>query len=278
MGRSGLGLLGKRAGGGSRRAYRLLIQRLKTLGIRGACAGVVFIVPFILWKNGALDKIAPFITAKTYEVTSSAGFKVNEILVTGRRHVAQDEIFAQLNIARGMPVFAIDLEATRQRLLSIPKIKDAALSRRLPDKILINISEREPAALWQNNKKVSVIDSGGTVIDSGDLDPYKDLPMVVGDDAGKTAAALFALLNAEPTIATRISSAVRVGGRRWDLHLKNGMIVMLPAQNTGLALAKLARAQTRDKILGRNIVRIDLRLENKFVIEPGAETTSRDKT
>jgi cell division protein FtsQ len=255
-----------------------LIQRLKTLGIRGACAGVVFIVPFILWKNGALDKIAPFITAKTYEVTSSAGFKVNEILVTGRRHVAQDEIFAQLNIARGMPVFAIDLEATRQRLLSIPKIKDAALSRRLPDKILINISEREPAALWQNNKKVSVIDSGGTVIDSGDLDPYKDLPMVVGDDAGKTAAALFALLNAEPTIATRISSAVRVGGRRWDLHLKNGMIVMLPAQNTGLALAKLARAQTRDKILGRNIVRIDLRLENKFVIEPGAETTSRDKT
>ncbi len=264
-----MGFFDKRASGGSRRSFRLLRQRCMTIGIYAVCASLVFACGFGLWKSGSVSKIGMLAASKTYAFTAAAGFKVNEVIVTGRRHVAQDEITERLGIRRGMPMFAIDLAAARENVLQIPWVKGAMISRSLPGNIVVDVTEREPVAFWQHNGKITVIGADGAALSSENLDSYGDLLMVVGADAAQNAVELLGLLQAEPVVAARTSSAVRVGNRRWDLHLKNGMTVMLPEKDSGLALAKLASMESKNKILGRNIVRIDLRLLDRLVAEPG---------
>src|SRR3546814_6388774 len=59
--------------------------------------------------------------------------------------------------SRAMPL--VDLEEVRQKLLRYGWIEDAHVSRRLPDTLLIQIDERTPAAIWQDNGQLTLIDA-----------------------------------------------------------------------------------------------------------------------
>lgn len=203
-------------------------------------------------------------------LTANAGFKVKDILVTGRSQIPAEELLSRLSIKADDPIFGIRMEEAQKSLTDIPWVKDVIISRRLPDKIIIELKERVPVALWQYQKKISVIDQEGIVLTSAALDRYQQLPLVVGEDAPKYTPELMNLLSAEPAIADLLTSAVRVGGRRWDLHLKNNMSVKLPEQNVELALRHLVTAGEQKNIFDRQIISIDLRQPEKIVVEPVA--------
>ena len=61
---------------------------------------------------------------------------------------------------------------------------------------------------------------------------------------------------------------VRVDERRWDIRLKDGSIILLPAVDEGSALIELDLLDRRDRILEAGLDRIDLR-------EPGAASFRR---
>jgi cell division protein FtsQ len=265
-----LGLFGPREGGASRRYFKLLKQRCKVAGFYVAAALVVTGASTLLWKSGSIARIAAAAQQRVVSATSSAGFKVADIRVSGRSRVPEADILARLDINKGMPVFSADLTKARKDLLGLPWVKDAHIARRLPGAILVTVTERTPFALWQRDKKISVVDEDGVVLPGADLSAFGNLPLVVGEGAASAAAALLDMLRAEPSIASMVASAARIGVRRWDLHLKNGVVVMLPAADEGLALARLARAQQKTALLDKPIMRVDLRLPDRLVVRPGA--------
>ncbi len=219
-------------------------------------------------QKGAVARINHWLSEKTLAITAHAGFKTQEILVTGRNRITQEDLLAQLKITHGAPIFGVDIAEAQKKIESMPWIKTASITRRLPDKIVVQIEERIPIALWQYNKKLALIDAEGAVLATGGLENFRDLPLVVGEDAPQHVTQLLTLLRAEPEVAEEMASAVRIGQRRWDLHLKNNTLVKLPEDNTGLALSRLARAQKESNIFDKNIATIDLRLPEKFVIDP----------
>ena len=75
------------------------------------------------------------------------------------------------------------MSAIRDRLLQFGWVKDARVSRRLPDTLVIDIVERTPAALWQNNGRLALIDSEGVVLDRVPVDKMPDLPLLIGPGA-----------------------------------------------------------------------------------------------
>lgn len=266
-----MGFFDQRAGGGQRRYFRLLKQRCKAVGVYVAVATIVCGGAVLLWRSGSIARLGSVASEKTVAVTAGAGFRVNEILVTGRSHIPREEILAHLGIAKGMPAFEADLAAARKSLLDVAWVKDAQVSRRLPGTVVVSITERAPVALWQYNKKISLVDAEGVVLATDGLAEYGDLPLVVGENAPAAAASLLEILRAEPEIESQVASAARIGARRWDLHLKNGIVVMLPASDEGLALARLARAAGKAALLSKNIARIDLRLPDRLVVKPGVK-------
>jgi cell division protein FtsQ len=70
-----------------------------------------------------------------------------------------------------------------------------------------------------------------------------------------------------------VAAAVRVGERRWNLQLKNGITVMLPEGHEQVALKRLHDLQTSQTLLDRPLVFIDMRLPDRLAVrvKPSAE-------
>jgi cell division protein FtsQ len=162
----------------------------------------------------------------------------------------------------------LDVSAIRNRLLAYGWVKDARVSRRLPDTLVIDIVERTPAALWQNEGQLALIDSEGVVLDRVPVDKMPDLPLVIGPGANTEEQQLHRLMDAVPTLKPQLASATWVGGRRWDLNFQSGEAIALPEGEDAAkaALTRFARLDKESGLLGRGIVRFDLRVPGKMIV------------
>ena len=166
------------------------------------------------------------------------------------------------------PQALVDVADIREPLLQFGWVKDARVSRRLPDTLVIDIVERTPAAMWQNQGQLALIDSEGVVLDRVPVDKMPDLPLVIGPGANAPEQLLDRLMAAVPTLKPQLASATWVGGRRWDLNFQSGEILALPEGEAAAraALTKFARLDKSSGLLGRGIVRFDLRVPGKMIV------------
>jgi cell division protein FtsQ len=112
-----------------------------------------------------------------------------------------------------------------------------------------------------------LIDRDGTVIPVTDLSRFAKLPTVVGDDqARRGAAQLLDLLANEPDLASRVTAAVLVGDRRWNLRIDNTIDVLLPEDDIAGAWAKLAQLERSNRVLQRDVQTVDMRLPDRLVM------------
>lgn len=218
------------------------------------------------WASGWAAQTGERLAAGAWQLTADAGFAVEEVLVTGRGSTHGDDILAALAVERGAPILAFDPDAARAAVEALPWVRSAVVARRLPDTIFVSIEEREPLALWQSGGQFRVIDDTGTVLTENGTAAFAHLPRVVGTDAPAHAPELLALLARVPTVGARVEAAVRVGGRRWDLRLDNGVTVRLPETGVDRALSRLASVEDEDGLIDRDIRSIDLRLADRLVI------------
>ena len=181
------------------------------------------------------------------------------------------------------PQALVDVGAIRQRLMHFGWVKDARVVRRLPDTLVIDIVERKPAALWQSQGQLALIDSQGVVLDRVPIDKMPDLPLLIGAGANSQEEELASLMATVPTLKPQLASATWVGGRRWDLSFQSGETVALPEGDDAArsALDKFAKFDKQSGLLGRGIVRFDLRVPGKMIVrlphavEPATATPPR---
>ena len=242
-------------------------------------AGLVF-GAFVL-AIGIVVLVALDIPAKAERAAGTAvgeaGFKISGYQIVGINHmnralvdaVVTDELKRAADQAGSSkaPQALVSVSEIRRRLLDYGWVKDARVSRRLPDGLVIDIVERTPAALWQNVGRLALIDSQGVVLDRVPVDKMPDLPLLIGPGATTQEEHLDRLMAAVPTLKPQLSSATWVGGRRWDLNFQSGEIVALPEGEEGAkaALMKFARLDKQTGLLGRDVVRFDLRVPGKMI-------------
>ena len=206
-----------------------------------------------------------------------AGFTVSGYQIVGINHMDRSLIDGVVNneLRRASdeagttkaPQALVDVAGIRRQLLRFGWVKDARVSRRLPDTLVIDIVERAPSALWQNQGQLALIDKEGVVLDRVPVDKMPDLPLLIGPGANGQAEQLSRLMDAVPTLKPQLASATWVGGRRWDLNFQSGETVALPEGegDAAKALAKFARLDKSSGLLGRGVVRFDLRVPGKMV-------------
>lgn len=205
------------------------------------------------------------LTAAAYqqyaELATKAGFQVQRVEVTGMERVDQLKVY-ELVLAekdRAMPL--VDIDKVRADLLQYGWIKDARVSRRLPDTLAVEIIERKPAAVWQRDGKYSLIDAEGIVLQNVREGDATALPVLNGTDANRHAVALNQLLDKASALKAQVIGASWVGNRRWDLRFKSGETLALPEGERAAAEALLnfARMDGIHRLLGRDIIHFDLR-------------------
>ena len=224
----------------------------------------------------------PMISAEIQDIcdtaANSVGFRISKIALAGEHEVSREDILSLAGVTGRSSLLFLDAEHTRHRLLSNPWIAQAAVLKLYPNRLRIEIKERKAFALWQKDGRVNLIASDGTVLESYVPERFMSLPRVVGNGAERAAYDILDLLKRYPAIAKLVDASVLVAERRWNLHLKSGIEVLLPEREPAHAFALLADLDRNKKLLSRDIVKVDLRLSDRVTVrQSDAAAAARDE-
>ncbi len=199
-------------------------------------------------------------------LTAAAGLKIDAIRISGQSETAELDVLGRLAIPDHASIVTFDVAAARQRVEQLPWVASATIRKVYPDTLEVDITEREPFALWQRNGAVALIDASGQVLSDYISPRYRDLPMLVGAGAQSEATEILALIAQFPDIRSQLKAATLVSGRRWNLTLNNGVVIMLPEEDPVPALVELEALDQSQQLLSRDIISVDLRLPDRVVV------------
>jgi cell division protein FtsQ len=255
--------------------------RLKLLLRRGKrrlrpAGWVIFAIAVVMFGYGAMHSAAPggWLAAMREHfgrAAAVAGLRVTDVVIEGRANTPEPLLRAAIGVSKGDPILGFSLADARARIETLTWVEHATVERRLPGTIVVKLDERRPFAVWQNQGKFALIDRDGLLVTDQDVSQFRHLPLVVGAGAPGAATLLLDALMARPALQSRVIAAVRVGERRWNLHLNTGTDVLLPEGHEAAALDRLAQLQQDHALLDRPLQVVDLRLPDRLVIRPRPE-------
>lgn len=236
-----------------------------------------------VWKQGYIHQawrgVENTIGRAVDGFSFAAGIELKHIKMEGHRVVTKQQILEAtgLDYDKRYSLLRLSGDDIKEHVEAIEFIKRVEVQKQFPDTILIRISERAPVAFWQNNGEVRLIDSEGVVLNTDKMKLFAGLPVMVGEDAVFHAKGLFDFLVSEPILFEQVSAMSLVHDRRWDILLKNGVIVKLPETAPEKAWATLAQLNLQHQLLEKQIKTIDLRLPDKLYILPIPSKTESEK-
>ena len=257
----------------SLRRRRMFKSAMKMITVSGIC--VVVITSIYIWRSGVLEAWIGNAEGKVKETLVEAGLVVEAVKVSGIGNVDKETVAKLADIKLGDPLLSQDINAIIERIESHKWINKAAVRRELSGEILINVLEHQPAALWQVENKLWVVSDEGIQIDDENLEYFADLPMISGIGAEKKLENLIVNISSDLALFERVETASWVGGRRWDLILKNGIKIMLPEQDVAFAWQNLTAFVREEQLLARNILAVDFRVKDKTVVRLTPEEAER---
>jgi cell division protein FtsQ len=244
--------------------------------------GVIFMLASVIItiKTNLIGRKLTDLSTEFYNYSAGMGFKIDDIVITGRDKTAKQDILNALQLSRETNILNLDLRDLQQKVEQLPWVRHAVVKRRFfPNIIQIDIRERQVQSIWQLDHKFRPIDGEGNVIEA-DYTPDHPILLIVGEGAPENITALMKSITDDQNIYERIKVANYISGRRWNIVLddvENGITVKLPEKHIDEAWKKLLKLNTTQGLLKRKLTIIDLRFPNKVIVKLGKMTPEERK-
>jgi cell division protein FtsQ len=241
----------------------ILSPRIAVMAAGGAVAIAVAIA---LFSGNRLESMGAAMGRGLAIELGDAGFRLSSLKIVGASPMAAADIARISGLTKDQPIASVDLGLLREKIKTAGWVEDVTVSRLWPTTIVVKVKQRTPVAVWQSNGVMRVVDATGRVIPEAAPGAFPDLPLLVGAGANTTESSVLSLIKARPRLAQRLDALVRVDERRWDLRLKDGAIIQLPAVGEEEALIQLDKLDAAQRLLELGFERIDLRSSDMVVV------------
>lgn len=246
----------------------------------GRLAASLFVGASIIYGiaiGGYAGRVLEFAEAQAHNAIALAGFTVQNLEIVGREHADEEVILGALGVGSGGSLFAVDADSAQRRLEQIPWIERARVLRLMPSTLHVELVERQPFAIWQENGELHLIDEDGRKLAPLGDRARDNFLLVVGEGANSSAKDLDGLLKDFAGLRQRLLAAIRVADRRWTLKLQNGLEVKLPEHGVETALNRLDQLEREGRVLSADISALDLRLSDRITLRLTDEAAARRK-
>jgi cell division septal protein FtsQ len=176
-------------------------------------------------------------------MTRSQFFAVKEIALEGNNRTSREELMELVKDKTGDSLWKLDLEEIRKTLKRNAWVRDAEVTRQLPDKLRVKINEREPYALVRRSDSTVVwIDRDGTILgDHSRFNREVIPPIISGLAEGLTPKVMEAnqrhldlyqqllgeLDSQEPHLSPQVDEVIFDGVDGLKLRVREGRVVVL---------------------------------------------------
>ncbi len=198
--------------------------------------------------------------------TAHIGFGINDVHMSGRKETSEIDVLGALELNGNSSLIGFSTDAARDKLVSLPWVASAEVSKLYPNGLSIKLVERKPFAIWQHDEELSLIEEDGHLIVPFAHQNYANLPLVTGNGAEREAKYLVPAVAAIPELKSRVKAQMLVAGRRWDIRLDNGVTIQLPEGDPADALKQLAQMDSATGLLSKDIELVDLRVPDRVVV------------
>lgn len=212
------------------------------------------------WFVASLAGLPALAHERMAHSAAEAGFEVRRVKVTGVERMNELQVYERALAERERPMALVDLEALRARLLDLSWVRDARVSRQLPDTLIIDIVERKEHAVLARPDRLMLVDATGHELEPVSAANARGKLLISGPGARKQVAELDGLLDAAPALKPQVAEAEWVGNRRWNLTFKTGQMLALPEENSSAALVRFAKLDGMHRLLGGKVVAVDMRV------------------
>lgn len=235
----------------------------------------------LLWLAASFAGVPEMISEKAAQISSAAGFRFDHVQVRGLKRMNELQVYEQVLGDQQRAWTDVDVAVLRERLMLLPWVKDARVSRQLPNTLVIDIVERVPHAVLRKGEALLLIDDTGVELEPANAQTGKGLLRLTGNGAGGKVADLSTLLEVAPALKPQVVEAEWVGNRRWNLTFKTGQVLALPEGHDPAASAMLAFARLDgvNGLLGGKVAYFDMRAHDRVYMRvPGhAEEVAAEK-
>jgi len=193
------------------------------------------------------------------------GFTINNIQILGIKNIPKETIIKIVNNEKKSNILNINLLNIYNNLKNNDWVEELYIERVLPNTIKISIKEKEAIGIWQYEMSNKLITKDGEIISTANINKFKiDLPIIHGNHANKNANSILKILETNKVLTKNIWSLDYINNRRWNLHFKQGIIVLLPSKGVLKAWNKIIKLQKNYDVLNLGLTELDLRNPNKI--------------
>ncbi|MBB3861348.1 cell division protein FtsQ [Novosphingobium hassiacum] len=233
---------------------------------------ILAIAAVLVWTVAVMAGVPALVSEQTALIASDAGFKVSHLEVRGVNRMNELKIYERILGQNDRAMTTLDLASLRDELNELPWVKDARVSRKLPDTLVIDIVERTPHAVLRKPDRMVLIDETGTELETVKPANAKGMLVLSGLGVGQRVEDLTHLLEAAPALKPQVSEAEWVGNRRWNLTFKTDQVLALPEgdEKAASALLSFARMDGVNRLLGGKVAAFDMRAPDRIYMRvPG---------
>lgn len=256
----------KKSSPGRKKQQRLVekpASLIKRIGLLALTFCVIVIVGVVVFRYSVIERE---IETRWLALTKSAGFQLEDVVVTGRQRTSTDAILDATGVAPGDSLLTFDLQDIQEKIKALPWVYDASVRREFPNTLTLGLVEREPLLLWQSQNQHHLIDQFGEVVPLSDLSSFSSLLVVSGEHAPEHAPKLMTVMDHYDALKPIIRGAQYMRANRWDLYLVHDICVKLPEENMEKAMARLVNLHEDGQLDSHEIMAIDLRDPEKLTI------------
>lgn len=214
-------------------------------------------------------------------IYTSPRFQLGEVRISSTDQVSTEEVAAALAPLRGRHLLGLSLEDVADRLTANPWIKNVAIRKQLPDRLVVQIEERQPVALLRRDGELFYVDDGSFVIDN--YNPQGQVNLVLLSVASgatlEVGKALEMAANLElmaPEISQGLSEIEVLGLGDYRIHTAGlDFPILVSAEGIASQITKLEGVLPEISRRFATVESVDLRFSRQIVIQPAGEPRSQ---
>ena len=208
-----------------------------------------------------------FLLLSTYTLKNnfSLNFSLNikEIIIENNSIINTVKIENQLSFLYKTNLFNLQTKKIELSLNEIDFIESFEVKKIFPNKIKIKIFEKKPIAIIQNKKEKKYYTHKGHTIDFSNLEEYKNLPIVFGDQ--KNFKILYENLKNIDFPIDQIKTFFLFESKRWDIVTNSNQTIKLPIKNYHESLKNFMEIKEQANFEKYKI--FDYRIVNQLILK-----------
>ncbi len=197
-----------------------------------------------------------------------SSFQIKQVIIEGSDKSDKSEIENSIIELSGN-LIALNSNKIKE-IVEINKwVKRANIRKILPSTLIINIIENDPYAIYLQEGKSFLLDLDGTIITEINLDYYNDkLLFVRGNNSPELLEQIIKDIGISfPNLIQNLEELEFIEKRRWNIKLKNKILIKLPDENIQHSLKNLKQLFDEQEVMQSNIIEIDLRIQGRAAIK-----------